>query len=366
MAFTPVFMDCFQSYPLTTALTHSKWTSGSALPTAIVGEDGNQAASGGALTKVLSGAAGHILVSRCAASFATGETCIFKVSGTLSQSVRLTYNESTNRVVLTTPDAVAHTSTQIFLQNGFYFTYEFVYQYTGTAFNYQLFIDGNEILDVGSTIATASVPSMTDISIFHSTGPILGMNKRDYIGVKAWDGNDGAWADSDLYTLATPGTELKRGVLYPDSDGRWPASTPSRSWIPSSGTTYFGVLDETLASTSDYISEFTDVGGTPGGAPDYLDRASWSYTASPALVLSVPHVQLNNLVQMVNGSATYTLYLKNNVADDTAEAITPITAPSSWAWRLDSYGEDPRNGDIPWTKALIDTIEVGIEPINFT
>ena len=356
---TGAFLDLFASYTLSTAISQGKWTSGTTTPTAItIAEDGLQGARGGAMTKVLTGAAGHILVSRCIGSVATGTTCIFKAAGTLSQAVTLEYNENTNRVVLTTPDAVAHTSTQIALMNGTAYTYQLAYLYTGSAFVYEVYIDGTRLLDVGSSIVTASVPSMTDISI--NNGGTLGMNQRSFIGVKNYTGSGGQWSASDLYG------QVSRGLLYPNSDGRWPATTPLRTWTPSTGSSYFGVLDETLASTTDYITEATDVNSAPNGSPDFLDRASWSFTDSPASVLSVPHVQFNNLVQMLNGTATYKLLLKNNVADDTAVSITPLTAPAAWAWRLDSYGTDPRNGNVAWTKALLDSIEVGIEPINFS
>lgn len=362
---TGAFLDAFQHYTLSTAVTQGKWTSGT-VPTAVtIAEDGRQGARGGALTKVLAtGAAGHIICTRGASGTTSGQECIFKIAGTLAQEIRLIYDKDINRIILVTPDAVSHTSTQLSMQNGIAYTFEFAYLYTGAAFNYALYVTDfddvtTQILDVGSTIATASVPSMTDLSIAHST--VNGLDQRSFIAVKAYSGSGPSFAAGDLYG------NVSRGVKYPNADGRWPATTPSRSWIPSTGSSYFGVLDETLASTSDYISEFTDVGGTPGGSPNYLDRASWSFTASPSDVLAVPHVQFNNLVQMLNGTGTYSLYMKTNIADDVTTTIgTPITAPASWGWRCDSYGTDPRNGSIPWTKTLIDSLEVAIEPVNFT
>jgi hypothetical protein len=364
VAYTPAFIDTGAHYTLSAAISQGKWTSGTTAPTAItIAEDGLQGMRGGAMTKVITGAAGGIIVSRWAGAVNTGLSCIFKMAGTLSQSFKLNYNENTNRLVLTTPDAVAHTSVQFSIQNGLFYTTEFAYLYNGTNFIYALYLtepSGSPTLinDVGSSIVTASVPSMTDLSI--NDGATLGMDQRSFIACKQYSGSGGQWSVGDLYG------NVSRGLLYPNSDGRWPATTPLRTWTPSTGSSYFGVLDETLASTTDYITEATDVNSAPNGSPDFLDRASWSFTDSPASVLSVPHVQFNNLVQMLNGTATYKLLLKNNVADDTAVSITPLTAPAAWAWRLDSYGTDPRNGNVAWTKALLDSIEVGIEPINFS
>jgi hypothetical protein len=360
-------LDCFTFYDPTLAVTQGAWTSGTPGTAVTITEDGMQGLRGGALAKTITGSAGNIVVTRGAsASSGSGKEQIFAVTGTSAQAVGLHFDKSINRVVLVTPDSVSHTSTQFSMQQGVFYTYELAYLYTGAAFIYEVYINGTKLLDVGSSIATATVPSMNSLNIF--SGVTNGLDQRSFIACKKYSGSGGQWSASDLYCQADPAIAalLKRGSLRPSADGRWPATTPSRSWIPSTGSSYFGVLDETIASTTDYISEFTDVNGSPGGAPNYLDRASWAFADSPSNVLTVPHVQFNNLVEMLNGNATYSIYLKNNVADDSATAITPITASGSWTWRQDAYDTDPRNGNIAWSKTLLDNLEVAIEPVNFT
>lgn len=371
MAWQATFLDGGQYYDPTLAVSQGVWTSGTPGVAVTITEDGFQGIRGGALSKTITGSDGNIVCTRCASGLGvSGKEEIVCMTGTLAQTIRLTFDKATNRIQLTTPDAVLHTSTQFAMQQGVSYTYELAYLYTAAAggtCTYEVYINGTKLTDVGSSVVTGSgVPSMNAVNTF--SGVTNSIDQRSWIAVKRYSGSGGQWVAADLYCQASPSIAalLKRGSLRPNADGRWPASTPSRSWIPSTGTTYFECIDETIASTTDFISEFTDVNDSPGGAPNYLDRASWAYGDSPSNVLTVPHVQFNNLVEMLNGNATYTLYLKNNVADDSATAITPITAAGSFTWRQDSYDTDPRNGNIAWSKTLLDNLEMAIEPVNFT
>lgn len=362
MAWNAEWMDTFAHYPIARASVLGKWTSQIVTPVAVtIVEDGLQGLTGGTLSKTLSGTRGRIIATRGATTGGLSVETILKCCTDFNDhTIALTVDQGGggSRVTINLPDGSFITSTQVTIDNGAFYNFELAFLYTGTELQYEAYVDGVKLLDIGSTFATTETPLMTRITTYYSL-TFQGLNARSFIATKAYSGSGGTWVANDLY-----GT-VKRGISYAIADGNAPAGEVGRNWMPlTTGGTFTAEIDETLGDEgTSYI--ITD--DNPGETLTPANEATWFMQDSPTdvpntgLVTDVPHVQVSNLLAF--SGATGTVYFV--VREETQPLLTvdyhvgPQAITSSFRYYSLSFGSDPRD-PAPWTKARLDTLELGV------
>lgn len=366
MAWLPTFLDCFGYYFDGFATTYGAWDAaivpdvhtdgtGSDLCKA---EDGMLGLAGGYLTKNLAAPCkGAIINTRGSGTGGSGLTCVMKIAdGSGGNALVVGYDAAAARITFTDPNGGTHLSTQISTPNNQLINYDLAFLFNGSVCNYELYINGVKLTDIGSSVTTAALPDMTSLRTF-SSGVIGGLSQRSHIGVKQYSGSGPSWQPSDLYG------NVLRALQYPNNDGRWPSTTAGRHWVKNFGSGYYQALSEQYADPTTNAATTVNPAGVPDTSAAFLDRASWTMAPSPAGLTTCGHLQVTDLVSMANGTGQYLNHLKyaTGGAPDFTVPTGIRTAASSPTFMRTTYALDPRDGGTPWTKAKIDNIEWAIE-----
>lgn len=378
MAWDQDFLDTFLGYPLgsgsPTAL--GKWTAQNILNSG-VGEDGSQCISApNQLSKTLpSSSTGRLVGMRgkmTAVSAGTGVSAILYIKDS-SANIRfiLEYVESTGALRINPPDnstsvGATITSATAFPPNNSWQTIEVGLFYTGvtaapnnTAI-WEVKVNGVTVADLSGSIGNSTTPTLQQIQLGSGAGS-PGLIGYSHIWSKKYSGSGVAFAAGDFLG------NVQRGILRPDAEGsNYPPAVGTR-WSPISGSTFFEMVDETLAdSGTSYILNTT----TPTGAIN--DKASWRFSNSASTIQTVKMVQRQTLLRLAVGtSATFKMGIgATGQTGDTQMVFDSLASnsPSAFTFHLTQYPTDPRvapNGGA-WTKAKLDTIDGAIQLVTLT
>lgn len=332
-------MDGFDSYANTSDLSFEYVNSGTVL-TLTGGRFGGGAfqiasTSGQILSRPMPGSLVEVWVGVAIYSTYTannpGVICEFKSAAGIEAS--FLYNGSTGLLQATTGEenSVLGSATITGISNSWHF-YEFHYKYDGSAGIMELWIDGEQLINVTGVNTTRNAGQTIVTTSFGSLGfnCMSGYYDDIYILSLTDGGNITRLGDSRIVTL------------LPSSDAGPNDGTPS------TGTDHFACVDETHWSTSTFLT-MTNTSGQ-----EELFGMS-DLGSSPANVWAVK--VLTYAEKSDAGAASLEMVVKSS----STSAVAGSTALSTTYQSYEGIFEIDPNTSAQWTGAAIDAMKCGVQ-----
>lgn len=362
MAWTFDWGDSFLTYSAADITTHGHWSSivGGFVSDATIAEDGLHGLLMNDVRRTMPASTlGRMLVARLVPNaFTNGESGVLAL---LTTGVGLVFSigrdETSTGLKLYLPNGTSITSADpnALCPTGQAVNIGLCGITDGVNMHYAVRVNNVAIGDLTGSAAYATTRVLDIVSPSRGSGSGICLSTYAWMLSKVYSGSGGMPASADWFG------NLKRGAARPDEEGQYPAVQAGARWIPSTGTKYFQVLDETLTDTTDYASNIVDANGAPGA----VDRMSVRLSDPPTTLVNVGAVQRRTVMRMQSGSGTAKLfYGVTGAAGDTYDA-TNVAVASSYNAELRPLLVDPRDA-AAWNRAKLVNLDLGVECFDLT
>jgi hypothetical protein len=257
---------------------------------------------------------------------------LFKDAGTAQLELQM---NSDGTIDVTRNGTVLGTSAAAMSANTYHYI-EFKATIHDTTGSYELRLDGVNILSASNVdtknTANASINSVT-----------LGAPSQNI-------GSLTTWKYDDFYVLDTTGSapnnnflgDVRIDSIYPSADGNY------TQWTPSTGSTHYTLVDETVPNGTDYVSN-----GTTGNKDSYAMGDVPALTAQTIYGVKVKAAALKDDA----GSRTLKVGARSSTTDSVSSAQA-ITTSQLYYWHI--LETNPATS-AAWTESAVNSMEALIE-----